>query len=136
MPWIADYLADGAYVTFSGATTGADLIRANTQFYAHRYYKGPRFCVFDLSAVEHLDVNRTDIERVAAQDVVAAAAAIPNLVVAVIAPQPFSFGMARMWELQVGETEWRTKVVHSRPEALKWLTEQGIATDRFGALQR
>jgi hypothetical protein len=135
MPWIADYLADGAYVKFSGATTGADIVRANTQFYAHRYIAGPRFCVFDFSAIESFEVDRTAVERVAAQDVVAAASALPDLAVAVVAPHPVSFGMARMWEAKVAETEWRTKVVRSRPEALEWLAEQGIATGRFGALQ-
>jgi hypothetical protein len=135
MPWTADYHADGAYVRFSGATTGADLVSANTQFYAHGYHKSPLFCVFDFSAIDSLDANRTDIERVAAQDVVAAAAVLPHLIVAVVAPQPFPFGMARMWEAMVSETEWDTRVVRSRAEAIDWLAGEGVATDRFSALQ-
>ena len=135
MPWTADYLTDGAYMSFWGATTGDEVVRAKTHFYAQAYKAGPRFAVLDFSKIECLDVDRIAIGRVAAQDVVAAAEAVPDLAVAVVAPHPVTYGMARMWEMQVAETGWRTKVARSRPEAFAWLEEQGIATDRFAVLQ-
>ena len=135
MAWHTDYLADGAYVRFSGATTGDDIVRANTHFYEHAYKSGPRFCVFDFSDVDEFNVDRTAVERVAAQDVVAAAAALPELIVAVVAPQLAPYGMSRMWEMQVAETGWRTKVMRSRAEAFAWLEQHGIATDPFPTLQ-
>jgi hypothetical protein len=135
MPWAMDYHPDGAYVRFSGRTTGEDIIHANTQFYSHAYKSGPRFAVFDFSEIEQFEVDRTAIERAAAQDLVAAAAALPVLAVAIVAPQLISYGMSRMWEMQVAETGWQTKVTRSRREAFVWLEHQGISTDRFTALQ-
>jgi hypothetical protein len=134
MPWTADYFGDGAYVKFSGAIKGEEIVRANSDFYAHAYKDGPRFAVFDFSETVQFDVDRTAVDRIAAQDVVAAAAVVPELTVAVVAPQMVVYGMARMWELQIGGTEWRTTIARSRSEALAWLAEQGIATDRFAVL--
>jgi hypothetical protein len=135
MPWTAVHLTDGAYLRFSGAVTGEELVRANMHFYRQAYKGGPRFAVFDFTDVERFHVDTTSISRIAAQDTVAAAAAIPELVVAVVAPQLLVFGMLRMWEMQVGETGWHIKVARSRAEAFSWLENEGIATERFAALQ-
>jgi hypothetical protein len=86
MPWIVRYIADGAYVTFTGHTTGDDVVEANTEFYAHAYEAGPHFAVFDFSAVERFDVDATAVKRVIAQDLIAADAAVRELAVAVVAP--------------------------------------------------
>lgn len=133
MPWTADYLPDGAYVRFSGDMTGGDLVEANADFYTREYNAGPRFAVFDFSAVEQFHVGREAIDRVVAQDHVAAMAAVRDLVVAVVAPQEFGYALARTWENQLADTPWRTLVARSQPEALAWLSRQGFAARRFGA---
>ena len=116
---------------FSGVTTGDDFIRANADFYAHAQPPGLRFVVADLSAIERYEADRTDIARIADQNVALTASALPDLVVAVVAPDLVPFGMARMWEIQAWQTGWRTKIARSRSEAMAWLAEQGIAIDRF-----
>ena len=133
MPWATNYFASGAYTRFWGATTGDDLVTANAEFHAQEYPDRPRFAVVDFTATERFDVDRMDIQRIADRDIVAAHA-LADLVVAVIAPSLVTLGMSRMWEIQVWETGWRTKIARSRPEAFAWLAEHGIQADRFDAL--
>jgi hypothetical protein len=133
MPWTTDYFATGAYMRFSGVTTGDDIVRANAEFHAREYLPGRRFVVADLSGIEGYEVERTDIGRIVDHNVAVAASAMPDLVVAVVAPDLVPFGMARMWEIQTWQTGWRTKIARSRPEAMAWLAEQGIAIDRLGS---
>ena len=46
---------------------------------------------------------------------------MPGVVIAVIAPTPLLFGMARMWEALVHRTNWRVKVDRSCVGAYAWL---------------
>jgi hypothetical protein len=131
MPWTTDYLAAGAYVSFFGRMTGEELIRAKTEVYAHSYETGPRFVVLDYTAVEQLDVDRSDVERTVTQDRAVARAMLPDLAAAAVAPEAMTYGVARMWEVGMQSTGWQTTVVRSRAEALGWLAKLGIPLDDF-----
>jgi hypothetical protein len=131
MPWTADYFASGAHMRFSGVTTGDEILRANAEFHERVYSPGPRFVLADLSAIERLDIDRDDVSRIVDHNLGVAASAMPDLAVAVVAPDLVPFGMTRMWEIQTWQTGWRTKIARSRSEAMAWLAEQGIAIDRF-----
>jgi hypothetical protein len=136
MPWKAEYLGGGAYITFSGRTTGEDLIAAKTEAYTREYATGkPRFVVLDYVAVEDFDVDRGDVDRTVVQDRMAASEELPYLVVAAVAPEANTYGVARMWEEQLEPTPWETKVVRSREEALGWLAQRGLEIDRPSAIQ-
>jgi hypothetical protein len=127
MPWTSDYLAGGAYITFSGRTTGEEIVRAKTEAYTHAYEAGrPRFVVLDYVAVEDFDVDRADVDRTVVQDRAAASRELPDLIMAAVAPDANTYGVARMWEKQLESTPWRTTVVRSRAEALRWLTQHGV----------
>jgi hypothetical protein len=135
MPWTTDYLAAGAWVSFSGRMTGEELIRAKSEVYAHPYATGPRFVVLDYTAVEDPDIDRSDVERTVTQDRAAASTMLPDLAVAAVAPEAITYGVARLWDAKMQRTGWKTTVVLSRAEALGWLANLGIPVDDFPAVQ-
>jgi hypothetical protein len=135
MPWTTDYLAAGAYVSFFGRMTGEELISAKTEVYSHAYETGPRFLVLDYTAVDEVQVDRSDVERTVTQDRAVARSMLPDLAAAAVAPEANTYGVARMWEAQMRPTGWQTTVVRSRAEALGWLTNLGIPVDDFPALR-
>jgi hypothetical protein len=133
MPWTAHYFADGAYVTFTGHTTGRDILDANAAFYARPYIHGPRFAVFDFSAVDRLDVDGAALERAIEQDLDAAGRDVGDMAAVIVAPDEGAYLLARAWELRVEATGWRTKVARSRSHALRWLRDQRLAMARSRA---
>ena len=48
--------------------------------------------------------------------------------VAIVAPKDSLFGMARMWEVYVEATGWRTKVFRSSEEALPWVVQSNAVS--------
>ncbi len=130
MPWTAAYLPDGVYTAFSGHTMGGEILAAVREFFAHSYEHGPRFALFDLTDVTEFDVDAVDIDRIVMEDR-RAAQTIHDMAIAVVAPEAVQYGIARMWELRLEPTEWRTKVVTSLAEALLWLGEEGIDAGRL-----
>ena len=134
MPWTTDYLTAGAHIAFSGLITGDDIFRAKAEAYTREYESGLRFVVLDYEAVEDFDVDRGDVDRTVTQDRAAARGVLPDLSVVAIAPQPAAYGVARLWEAQMGSTGWRTSVVRSRAEAFDWLAKSGIPTEDLPAV--
>src|SRR5918992_5170907 len=107
MPWTSDYHPVGAYITFTGRTTGEDLVQAKSEAYAHAYETGqPRFVVLDYVAVEHFDVDQGDVDRTVVQDRTAESTDLPFLLVAAVAPRADAYGVARMWEDKLEPTQW------------------------------
>ena len=78
------------------------------------------FSLVDLSDVTRFEVTSDEIHRIA--DVAKRIALLaPHIVVAVIAPGDYVFGLARMWETLVESTGWTTAVVRSKAEADAWV---------------
>ena len=127
MSWTTYHYADGIYVTFCGDTTGDELVRANTDFHTHARNCYPRFAVFDFSSVRRFDVDRAAMDHLIAQNLIAADA-VPELAVAIVAPEPATYYAARVWEHSVEHTAWRMRIVRSAAGALRWLSDQGITT--------
>lgn len=116
---------DGSELLYSGVVTGAEIARAKAQFFARARDEGARYVLCDFTAVERFDVSTPDVQRIVQQDR-AAADSLPDLIEVVVAPRPFEYGMARMWEIQVEDVRPRNAVVRTRAEALMWLKEQGF----------
>ncbi len=134
MPWTAHYRFDGAYTAFSGRTTGDELLAAVRDFFAHRYARDPCFALFDFTGASEFDVDSIAIDRIVMEDR-RAAATMPDLSIAVVAPEAIQYGIARMWQLRLDPTPWRTTVVTSLTQALRWLSDQGFDTDRLAVPQ-
>ena len=125
MPWTAEYGPDSADIRYDGLTTGGEILEAKRQFYSHAFEKPARFVLCDFTGVQRFQVASNDVQRIVGQDR-AAAAANPRLAEVVIAPKPFEYGLARMWELQVDDARPRTAVVKTRAEAVEWLKGLGL----------
>ena len=125
MPYVTQYAPDGAIVTYQGHLTGAEILEAKAQVYAHQYPDGGRYALCDFSGVEKFDVSTRDVQRIIEQDR-RATKAHPSLDEVVVAPKPEMFGLARMWEQQVDAEHRHTVVVKTRVEAERWLANHGI----------
>lgn len=126
MPWNTVYDRDSAEITYSGETTGFDILNAKAQFFSHPFESRPRYVLCDFSAVRTFDITPGDIKQIVAQDR-EAARAHPSLMEAVVAPTPISYGMSRMWEALVADVRPRTAVRPTRAEVIAWLHEQDVA---------
>src|SRR5437773_477026 len=126
MPWTSDFSSDGATIRYHGRLTGAEILQAKADFFAHAFTTGARFVLCDFSAVADFDVTPHDVQRIIDQDR-RAVSIHPKLAEVVVAPEPLSFGMSRMWEEQIEDTRPRVAVKKSRVEAMAWLAELGIS---------
>jgi hypothetical protein len=134
MPWTAHYVSDGVYTAFSGATTGDDILGAMKDFFTHAFSRGPRFALFDYTDVTEFDVDYVGLEYIIMEDR-RAEGAHPDVAIALVAPAAIVYGLARMWQMRLDPTPWRTIVVTSLPEALRWLGDQGIDTEHLSVPQ-
>jgi hypothetical protein len=116
------------YTAFYGRTPGDEVLAAVKDFFAHHYPHEPRFAVFDFSGVLQFDVESIQVERIVMEDR-RAAAMLPQLSIAVVAPEAVQDGLAR-WQLRLDPTPGRTVVVTSLGQALRWLGDEGIDAER------
>lgn len=135
MPWTAHYVSDGVYTAFTGHTTGQEVVAAVRDFFAHGYERDPRFALFDFTLADRFDVQPADVEEIAAIDLDVARRGY-DVVIAVVAPATVQYGLSRMWQIRVEPTQWRTTVVTTLEEALRWLEEQGVDTSRLALPHR
>src|SRR5947207_14592159 len=110
MPWKTEFSANGAEIRYYGLTTGADVLKAKAEFFAHEFAEQSRYVLCDFTDVDKLDASTADVNRIINQDR-RAAAEHPDIAEVVVAPQPHQYGLARMWEIQVDEARDRTAVV-------------------------
>jgi hypothetical protein len=125
MPWQALYSAQGVEVRFDGPVTAQEIEDANAALYAHAYAEGLRYQLGDFSAVTAVDVRTADVLRIADQD---QRLAPQDTVVhiALVAPQPLTYGLGRMWQTYVETAGIDVRVCRSRAEALDWLRSRGV----------
>ena len=125
MPWTTLYEKHGAEICYHGIVTGAEVLEAKRQFFAHEFPGGARFVLCDFGAAEQTHVSSPELEGIIAQDN-AAIGSHPMLKEAIVAPKPLQFGLARMWQTRVDEVRPHTSVTYTRAEAITWLDGQGI----------
>ena len=120
MPWMTQYVDDGAEVFYTGHTTGSDILSAKRDFFTHGFDAPPQYLLCDFGGVERFDVDQKDVQAIIDQDI-AAVTTHPQVIEVVIAPSPLQFGLARIWQMRVEPHRPRTFVARSRAEALSWL---------------
>ena len=124
MPIELRYHDDGAGVVYicTGVVTAADFDKASEEVYSEERIDQLRYQLVDFSATEHLDSNLEDIRRSAEIDAVAANQN-PNFVIAVVGPDDLTFGISRMWQAVVPNSDLRTRVFRSIPDAERWIKD-------------
>lgn len=111
----------GVLVEAAGVITSEDLVRANDMIYgSEEKIKALKYQIWDFEKAEDLIARAEDLRRLAAQDAVAAAIN-SNILIAVISPRDYGFGMGRMWESFVAETAIHSHVFRTREEAESWI---------------
>ena len=82
-----------------------------------------RYLLIDTSEVVDLELDSAAVQ-VLAERTRATLAAMPAGIVAVVAPSPVVFGVARMWEMLSERPNLVVRVTRSRPEVLAWLKDE------------
>jgi hypothetical protein len=130
MPIEAHILQDckGRVWVCRGVLTGKQLIANNDRILSSKSYEGVRWLLIDETDAT-MDISAEEIRTIRQQDDLLAAA-LPELVTAIVAPRDYGFGMSRMWEMLTERPGWSTRAFRSRPEAESWLREE--VRRRFG----
>jgi len=92
-------------------------------------FKKYRYSLSDLSAITEVNIAHETIQQVAylCED---AAKINPDPFVAYFADNDLVYGLSRMFDTLVGNTNWETMVFRSRNEALEWIRER--VKEKFG----
>ncbi|MDQ2659457.1 MAG: hypothetical protein M3Y03_03465 [Verrucomicrobiota bacterium] len=131
MPYTTELTQDclGILHTGSGVVTGAELLAASVA--ATRLVQNTanfQYEFGDWSAVTEMRVAPEEVERIVAQDRIAARSR-PQAIVVLVVPQGESYRLAQAWEEQVRDLGWTIHLARERSEAVQWLTHH-IQTER------
>ena len=86
--------------------------------------------LIDLTAVESMDIDYTDVSRIVTQNASIATMAVPGVLLAVASPRDHGFALARMWESLVERVGWETMTFRSVAQAQAWIEKR--VQEKFG----
>jgi len=92
-------------------------------------FKKYRYSLTDLSAITEVNITNETIEHVASL-CVEASKINPDPLVAFFANNDTFYGLSRMFETLVVDTNWETMAFRSRNEAVGWIRER--VREKFG----
>ncbi len=124
MPIELQYRDSGSGVVFicTGVVTAVDFSRANEEIYSAESLDRLQYQLIDFTAAEHLESSLKDTRKNAVADAVAAHQN-QGLIIAVAGPDDLTFGISRMWQTFVSDSNLRTGVFRSVPDAERWIKE-------------
>jgi len=124
MPIELQYRDDGAGVVYvcTGVVTASEFTEANEEVYAEESVDRHRYQLIDSTATERLEVSVEDVKAHSEMDR-RAAARNPQIAIAVVGPKDATYGISRMWQAHVDESEIRIAIFRSIPESERWLEE-------------
>ena len=108
-----------------------DFFSANASFLATpEEIRKWRYALIDLTAVESMDIDYTDVSRVVTQNANIATNAVPGVLLAVASPRDHGFALARMWGSLVERVGWETMTFRSVAQAEAWIEKR--IHEKFG----
>ena len=121
----------GVIITAFGQLTEKEWVDAHVEHLTQdeNKFKKYRFSLSDYTAVTKVEVSNSAIYKIAKYGE-RAAQINPLPVVALAANQNLSYGLARMWEFLVDNTDWETMAFRNRGDAETWLKER--VKEKFG----
>ena len=124
MPIELQYRDAGSGVAFicTGVVTADEFSRANEEIYSEESLDRLRYQLIDFTDTEHLEVSLDEIREFAAVDVVAASQS-ESLIIAVAGPDDLTFGISRMWQAFASDSNIRSGIFRSVPDAERWIKE-------------
>jgi hypothetical protein len=122
--WNIEYGGDpqDVTVTTEGEATTEGFARMNAEFVAHERFRPGLLVLLDHTHLLVDKLNSQDV-RTISRDFVRHDADLGAAIVALVAPTPVQFGLARMSTLVAEPTTSEVQVFYTRPEALEWLRQ-------------
>ncbi|MBW1842709.1 MAG: hypothetical protein JRJ05_00085 [Deltaproteobacteria bacterium] len=124
MPIELQYRDAGSGVVFvcTGIVTADEFTRANEEIYSEESLDRLQYQLIDFSDTEHLESSLEDTRKNATVDT-AAANQNRNLIIAVAGSDDLTFGISRMWQALTSNSNLRTGIFRSVPDAEHWIKE-------------
>ena len=124
MPIELQYRDAGSGVVFvcTGVVTAADFSRANEEVYSEESLDHLQYQLIDFTATEHLEVSLEEIRDFAAVDMTAASQS-QSLIIAGAGSDDLTFGISRMWQAFASDSNIRSGIFRSVPDAEYWIKE-------------
>ena len=86
-------------------------------------FKKYRYSLSDYTATTEIDIATESVDLIA-HYCRKASVVNPEAVVAIVADEDLIYGLARMWEILIDETDWDTMVFRKREDAEAWIRER------------
>jgi hypothetical protein len=112
----------------SGPATAEGLIAFVTDLVADPRFRPGMAVLVDHSDLDARPLTGADI-RAMAEVVIRLDERIGTSRVAILVPNPLTFGYARMYELHAAETQLHSRVFYSRDDALMWLAKPTVVAE-------
>ena len=128
MPIELQYRDAGLGVVFvcTGVVTADEFTRANEEIYSEESLDRLQYQLIDFTATEHLEVSLEEIRDFAAVDMTAASQSqsqSQSHIIAVAGSDDLTFGISRMWQAFASDSNIRSGVFRSVPDAERWIKE-------------
>jgi len=131
MPYTTTYVDDGKgmHKYGTGMVTGLELISsALEQSLDETRVRKLRYGLVDFSGATDMNVTPTDIRRLVEMNR-KTASMTPGAFIAIVAPSPLPYAMARLWHTLSDDLGWNANVFHTRPDAISWLRKHLLSRD-------
>lgn len=113
----------GIEINASGIVSGEEIIEAHKEIYSKENVTRQKYQIIDRSDCEEYLVSHEEVKKIAELDK-AASKSNPNIIIAIIASSDLQFGMSRMWQAYIEESNFVTKIFHDRKSADEWIEIQ------------
>jgi hypothetical protein len=108
-----------------GRMKGKDFINANRRLLAfHDRLKKARYGLVDETGIDDIRISESEMLTIVAQNKKMAATVPQGAVVAVIAKDDVTLGLAHMWGSFIEHTGWETMTFRTRWKAKSWIVEK------------
>jgi len=126
MPYTTCYVdhGKGVHKTGSGIVTGLEIFSDAVQdpLDEDRARK-LRYGLVDFTGVTEMKVTPEDVRRIVEMNR-KMAVLTPGALVALVAPAPLPYAIARLWHTLSDDLDWKSNVFHARPDAIAWLRDE------------
>ena len=110
----------GVVFICTGLVTADEFTRANEEIYSEESLDRLQYQLIDFTTTEHLEVSLEEIRDFAAVDMTAAS---QSHIIAVAGSDDLTFGISRMWQAFASDSNIRSGVFRSVPDAERWIKE-------------
>ncbi len=131
MPYTTHYVDDGKGIHKygTGVVTGLELFSsALEQSLDEKRARKIRYGLIDFSGTTEMTATPADIRRLVELDR-KMAEFTPGALVAIVAPDPLPYAMARLWHTLADDLGWNANIFHTRADAIAWLRKHLLALD-------